>query len=312
MNSYVCQMIIYVNITIPIRFKKRSSDKRIFNGVNISTDLKPNFINVEEKKKKKEEHLIINLLSLFSHENNKEKGRKRGAREKKKGKRDHHLQRQPFIIYKALNLCPYTSPLPSLLLLLLLLLPSLLIPPLMGFFMDDSSICFLLYKAALFFALIRCALSLASKLRRRRRQSPSSSKLSPPMIRQSLGLTTYGDIIRRRGPGSDTCVVCMSQLGEADEVRELRNCPHVFHQECIDRWIDLDHDRPEDHDPGHNCYDVDGDGEEELCANNRCCPLCRTPLLTPSQGRDRWPEPEREPNWAVDRILYLFGDDLLY
>ncbi|CAN0900421.1 Brassinosteroid-responsive RING protein 1 [Linum grandiflorum] len=62
-----------------------------------------------------------------------------------------------------------------------------------------------------------------------------------------------------------------------DEVREMRNCCHVFHKDCIDRWIDH--------------------------SNRRTCPLCRTPLVTASQSLE-------QPSWAVERILYLFGDDL--
>ncbi|KAK4757878.1 hypothetical protein SAY87_019179 [Trapa incisa] len=173
---------------------------------------------------------------------------------------------------------------------------------------DSSSSCFLLYKAALAFALIRCVLSWAFRLRRRRRRSPpppSSSaahlKVSPQMITQSLGVTTYGDVTwRRRHPaccGGDTCAVCLAQLEEADEVRELRNCRHVFHRECIDRWVD------------HDCCD---DEDADASDNHQSCPLCRAPLLTPSQGYDRWGQrTESEPSWAVERIIYLFGDDLI-
>ncbi|XP_030473748.2 uncharacterized RING finger protein P4H10.07-like [Syzygium oleosum] len=34
------------------------------------------------------------------------------------------------------------------------------------------------------------------------------------------------------------CAVCLSCIEEKDEVRELSNCSHVFHRECLDRWVD--------------------------------------------------------------------------
>ncbi|KAK4785728.1 hypothetical protein SAY86_002417 [Trapa natans] len=187
----------------------------------------------------------------------------------------------------------------------------------MGFSMEEqSSSCSLLYKAALAFTLIRWTLSWVFKLRSRRRspqQSPpcSDPRVSPQMIRQSLILTTYGDITWRRRhhqqqDGPDTCAVCLSQLSESDEVRELRNCSHVFHRECIDMWVDHD-GRNDDHEiDARDCYD-DDDGDK-ASSNHMSCPLCRAPLLTTSQGLSHWSEPE--PSWAIDTILYLFGDDL--
>ncbi|GAA0143964.1 hypothetical protein LIER_04526 [Lithospermum erythrorhizon] len=32
------------------------------------------------------------------------------------------------------------------------------------------------------------------------------------------------------------CSVCLNEIEEGDEVRQL-SCDHVFHRECIDRWI---------------------------------------------------------------------------
>ncbi|KAH7653493.1 Zinc finger RING/FYVE/PHD-type protein [Dioscorea alata] len=37
------------------------------------------------------------------------------------------------------------------------------------------------------------------------------------------------------------CGVCLSKLEEKAEVRELGNCSHVFHKECIDKWVNLEH-----------------------------------------------------------------------
>ena len=52
-------------------------------------------------------------------------------------------------------------------------------------------------------------------------------------------------------PGSKEgaeCAVCLCKIEEGEEIRELR-CSHMFHRECIDRWV------------GHR--------------NNGTCPLCR-------------------------------------
>ncbi|URE15797.1 Zinc finger, C3HC4 type (RING finger) [Musa troglodytarum] len=108
-------------------------------------------------------------------------------------------------------------------------------------------------------------------------------------VRETLHVSTYGEVAgeeeeeEEAGAVATACAVCLSEVGRWDKVWELRNCRHVFHQGCLDRW--LDHD-------------------EHLS-----CPLCREPLLA------RWPPslppPPPEPSWAVEHLLYLFGDDLL-
>uniref|UniRef100_A0A2P2NMA2 E3 ubiquitin-protein ligase ATL4-like n=1 Tax=Rhizophora mucronata TaxID=61149 RepID=A0A2P2NMA2_RHIMU len=171
----------------------------------------------------------------------------------------------------------------------------------MCFFVEDSglTVTHLLYKAALVLALLRWALSWAVRLRNRAHlpsyAGSDSVRQSHPVpssrqIRDSLMLTFYGDITERVSNACDTCAVCLNQLIDQDEVREMRNCCHVFHKDCIDRWVDHDHG-----------YDQDDD-------NRKTCPLCRAPLLTASQSV-AWTR--SEPSWAVERILYLFGDDLL-
>ncbi|WCJ42909.1 RING/U-box superfamily protein [Euphorbia peplus] len=168
----------------------------------------------------------------------------------------------------------------------------------MSFLLEESAgliVTHLLYKAAVILAVLRWALSWALRFRNNLLLSSddplhqSHSLPSPQQIRDGLILTTFADITHRISGASDTCAVCLGKLDGDDEVRELRNCCHVFHRDCIDRWVD--HDDDHDHDENH-----------------KTCPLCRAPLLTSSQSNMSWVK--SEPSWAVERILYLFGDDL--
>ncbi|OWM85158.1 RING-H2 finger protein ATL47-like [Punica granatum] len=34
------------------------------------------------------------------------------------------------------------------------------------------------------------------------------------------------------------CAVCLGRISESDEIRELCNCSHVFHRDCLDSWVD--------------------------------------------------------------------------
>ncbi|XP_039031663.1 probable E3 ubiquitin-protein ligase XERICO isoform X2 [Hibiscus syriacus] len=167
----------------------------------------------------------------------------------------------------------------------------------MSFFVEDPGliVTHLLYKTAVVLAVLRWVLSWLLSSDSQDNSSSSSSSVSSQMIRDSLALTNFEDAKERMPWVSDTCAVCLSQLKEGDEVRELRNCCHVFHRDCIDRWVDYDEDQDHDH--------VQEDDD-----NHKTCPLCRAPLLTSSQCLV-WPK--NEPSWAVERLLYLFGDDLL-
>lgn len=105
-------------------------------------------------------------------------------------------------------------------------------------------------------------------------------------VRESLQVATYGEMAGARAVAMATCAVCLSEVRRKDRVWELRNCCHVFHKACLNRW--LDHD-------------------EHLT-----CPLCRAPLLTAVYQPAAFPPAAAEPSWAVERLLYLFGDDLLF
>ncbi|CAI9766619.1 unnamed protein product [Fraxinus pennsylvanica] len=155
---------------------------------------------------------------------------------------------------------------------------------------------FALCKAALIFAVTRWLLSfalnllnpmalfstssdsLAQTFLRRNPVSPSSSA-NLKLVKDSLSSTTFGNIQNRLPENCDkSCAVCLNQLKKKSQVCELRNCRHVFHKQCLEKWLSYD-----------GCP--------------LTCPLCRASLQpTPL------PEP---PHWAVDRMLYLFGDDML-
>ncbi|KAL7091941.1 hypothetical protein ACP275_12G135200 [Erythranthe tilingii] len=115
--------------------------------------------------------------------------------------------------------------------------------------------------------------------------SSSSSSDNLTRITETLSLTTAGSI-QHRLPAenrddvcSSSCAVCLNSLTEKSQVWELRNCSHVFHKHCLEKWI----------------------------AYESTCPLCRASL----HAESTFLPPAPPPSWPVDQMLYLFGDDLL-
>ncbi|KAH0452533.1 hypothetical protein IEQ34_019832 [Dendrobium chrysotoxum] len=118
-------------------------------------------------------------------------------------------------------------------------------------------------------------------------------QVTPQAMREILLVATYGEI-RATAKEEDTeeeeeeevtCAVCLSEIRQRDRVWELRNCYHVFHKACLDRWLDH-HDQ-------------------------MTCPLCRAPLIS-TAAAEGGRSPLTEPSWAVEQLLYLFSDDLLF
>ena len=74
-------------------------------------------------------------------------------------------------------------------------------------------------------------------------------------------LPTFAYTKRRRariGKGIGVCVICQSELRDAQMVRWLPNCDHLFHRVCIDRWL----------------------------ASHSTCPCCRAHLHSPFRNDD--------------------------
>ncbi|KHN45034.1 RING finger protein 24-like [Glycine soja] len=168
----------------------------------------------------------------------------------------------------------------------------------MGFYAEDTlsglTIGQAIYEVALMIAVLRWVLCLIFRVMNDRRrtesdETPAAEACCQKEYNNTLVLTTLGEIKERLPQTEETCAVCLSQLSVEDEVRELMNCYHVFHRECIERWLEHEH---ENHIP--------------------TCPLCRAPLLSSCCHHSSTTcVPPPQPSWAVERLLYLFGDDLL-
>ncbi|KAA8525070.1 hypothetical protein F0562_007066 [Nyssa sinensis] len=77
-------------------------------------------------------------------------------------------------------------------------------------------------------------------------------------IKKKLPVLQYGDyLLEKRIQNEEeekACSVCLDSIESSHEIRELCNCCHVFHRECLDSWVD----------------------EGQVT-----CPLCRSMLLSP-------------------------------
>jgi RING-H2 zinc finger protein RHA1 len=108
---------------------------------------------------------------------------------------------------------------------------------------------------------------------------PVPSHLTGEAIKKQLPVRRGGCFI-----GKDSvCVVCMNNMDSGDEVRELCNCCHVFHKECLDVWI--------------------GQGQGT-------CPLCRS-NLSPVRREELGVLGVDDP-WRMERMVYLFGEDYVF
>lgn len=81
----------------------------------------------------------------------------------------------------------------------------------------------------------------------KRSKSPPVSAL---LTREFLVTKKFKDILGN--DSSKDCAVCLDEFNEEDEIRCLTNCKHMFHQKCLDRWMDQ---------------------------IQETCPLCRAPIL---------------------------------
>ncbi|KAL7191039.1 hypothetical protein ACSBR2_023169 [Camellia fascicularis] len=92
---------------------------------------------------------------------------------------------------------------------------------------------------------------------------PVPVPLVTSFIKKQIPVIQFGNFLeRRREDGKDedvekevSCAVCWDCINRRHEVRDLCNCSHVFHRDCLDRWVD---------------------------EGRVTCPLCRSMLLPPN------------------------------
>ncbi|KAL6005808.1 hypothetical protein ACLOJK_006381 [Asimina triloba] len=102
-----------------------------------------------------------------------------------------------------------------------------------------------------------------------------SPQVTPDSIKKRLAVVEFSDA----GEDETICAVCLSGVEVGHEIRELCNCSHVFHVGCLDKWVDQ---------------------------GQLTCPMCRSKLLPQRDEKKGGPH-----SWLVDRISYLFGEDLM-
>ncbi|KAJ0246507.1 Brassinosteroid-responsive RING protein 1 [Hirschfeldia incana] len=100
-----------------------------------------------------------------------------------------------------------------------------------------------------------------------------SSPFSALLIREILPVIKFQDVTTTSSSGEDlpeSCAVCLYEFEGEQEIRWLRNCRHIFHRSCLDRW--MDHDQ-------------------------KTCPLCRTPFVP-----DEMQEEFNQRLWAASGV----------
>ncbi|XP_057786198.1 probable E3 ubiquitin-protein ligase RHA1A [Salvia miltiorrhiza] len=114
------------------------------------------------------------------------------------------------------------------------------------------------------------------------RPSPSLVLLPDYLTNKSihknrLPIVEYATLTSHNGKVEDDCwcAVCLSRVEAWHNVRELGNCEHAFHVECIDSWMDR---------------------------GGETCPVCRAQLVSGEVGQGKDP-------WRSQRMVYLFGED---
>lgn len=86
-------------------------------------------------------------------------------------------------------------------------------------------------------SLHRCrrARIMAARIENEVMQGEISYGLDPSLLR-SFPIVEYSNLKGRKDVTLE-CTVCLSEYTDSDTLRMLSVCHHVFHQDCIDKWL---------------------------------------------------------------------------
>ncbi|KAK0582432.1 hypothetical protein LWI29_025632 [Acer saccharum] len=104
---------------------------------------------------------------------------------------------------------------------------------------------------------------------------PDNPPVSALLIREILPVIKFQDLVVN-GEKPESCAVCLYEFEGGEEIRWLRNCKHIFHRACLDRW--MDHDQ-------------------------KTCPLCRTDFVP-----DEMQEEFNQRLWAASGVADLYSE----
>ncbi|WOK98946.1 putative E3 ubiquitin-protein ligase RHA1A [Canna indica] len=72
---------------------------------------------------------------------------------------------------------------------------------------------------------------------------PKSTSAESSSIKKQLRVVEFSSLSKRPSQSAEdesaTCIICLGQMEAKHKVRELGNCGHGFHLECIDNWVDV-------------------------------------------------------------------------
>ncbi|KAL2547671.1 brassinosteroid-responsive RING-H2 [Forsythia ovata] len=68
--------------------------------------------------------------------------------------------------------------------------------------------------------------------------SEQPKSVSAALIRELLPVVKFSDLNELDPP--ENCAVCLYEFNGDDKIRRLTNCRHIFHRNCLDRWMDHD------------------------------------------------------------------------
>ncbi|KAG2725329.1 hypothetical protein I3843_01G060300 [Carya illinoinensis] len=102
--------------------------------------------------------------------------------------------------------------------------------------------------------------------------------VSALLIQEFLPVMKFQDLAESVGPADlpESCAVCLYEFEGGEEIRRLRNCRHIFHRNCLDRW--MEHDQ-------------------------KTCPLCRTQFV-PEEMKDEF----NQRLWAASGVPDLHSE----